>query len=90
VPYLFSGTYVAAGSSVSRRITPQCKSTAINCEWLRIAVQMDQLVDFGSVLAMFTQTTVVERDGRRDLPVQMGNKVWVLISASLRRRLHSG
>jgi hypothetical protein len=61
----------------------------MNREWLRIAVQMDQLVDFGSVTATFAQTTVVERDGRRDLPVRMGNEVWVLISASLRRRLHS-
>jgi hypothetical protein len=68
----FSGANVGAGALISRKIAPQCISTAINCEWLRIAVWMDQLVDFGSVPAMSAQTTVTERDSQGALPVQMG------------------
>jgi hypothetical protein len=35
---------------------------------------MDHLVDFGSMLAMFVQATVVERDSQRDLSGQIGKQ----------------
>jgi hypothetical protein len=61
---------ILAGVCGRRRIN-KLKNCDKTSEWLQIAVQMDQLVDFGTVLATFAQATVIERDSR-DLPVQMG------------------
>jgi hypothetical protein len=47
------------------KIAPQSISTATNCEWLRIAVRMDQLVYFGSVPATFAQASGRKRRVKR-------------------------